>query len=86
MAEITEYWMVCQDGWPIQRGLRRQQAEAHASSLKNGLDRHRAGSRVRSVDIEIKRDLEAMQQRNALYVEFKGYRNGGNVTRQQRQW
>ena len=80
MAERPEIWMVMQDGCPIARGLPKQKAEAHAASLKNGLDRHRAGSKVRSVDITIQRDREAEQKRDALYTEFQGYRNGGNVT------
>ena len=86
MAERPDIWMVCQDGWPIVRGLRREQAEAHASQLKNGLDSHRAGSRIRSVDITIARDVEAIRKRDDLYTEFKGYRDGGNKMKTHRQW
>lgn len=86
MADAFEMWMVCQDGWPIMRGRSKAQAERHAQQLAAGLHGHRAGSRIRAVDITIQRDVEAMQKEDALYTEFKGYRNGGNVTRTHRQW
>ena len=86
MAERPEIWMVCQDGWPIVRGLPKAKAEAHAHSLKTGLDSHRGGSKIRSVDITIQRDREAERKRDDLYVEFKGYRNGGNLTKTHTQW
>jgi hypothetical protein len=86
MAERPDIWMIAQDGMPLLRGLTRQRAESQASALKAGLDQHRAGSRIRSVDITIQRDQDAMQTREALYREFKGYRNGGNLTKTHTQW
>ena len=86
MAERPEIWLVTQDGFIIKRGLRKEQAEAHATYLKNGLDSHRAGTKIRSVDIAIGRDVDAELKRDNLYTEFKGYRDGGNKTKVHRQW
>ena len=86
MAERPDIWMVVQDGCPIARGMRKDQAESHANRLAQGLHGHRAGTRIREVDITIARDTAAMQTRDALYTEFKGYRKGGEYTKVHRQW
>jgi len=76
--QLPEKWMVLQDGRPIYRGMDRALAEKSATQLANGLDRHRAGTRIHAPHIEIAYDRAAMKQRDDLYTEYKGYRRGGN--------
>ena len=71
-TQRTELWMVCLDGQPIARALRRGQADAYAQRRASDMEGHRQGTRIRSREYSVVRDVTAMQERDALYREFRG--------------
>lgn len=74
-----------QDGTPIVRGRSREEADKIAQPMAVKLKQRQAGTTVHLPHIEVVRDVQAMKQRDHLYTEFKGYRNGWNSRKQQRQ-
>ena len=68
---LDEQYMLTLDGRPIQRGLSKQQADRLANEQQHLMDTHISGTKRRTGGVELKRDLGAISDSDALYKGMK---------------
>ena len=64
---------VIKNGRPVERYLSEAQAEAYAKLMAEGLESHRAGSKIHVPEFEIAHDRRVEERMNLILKEGKPY-------------
>lgn len=59
------------DGRVMAHGMKRKEAEAYAKMLADGLESHKAGTKVRQPEINIRPDKQVRSEMDHLYRTMK---------------